>query len=369
MAGMLTAPPPLVNEAFVIPFSVLYQERWFVQYPPGRRRCWRSACWAHPGWCSRLLGAGAVVLIVLTARRQYGLRTDMLVLGLLVTSPFLLLSSGAFLGHVPALFASVAFYAGVRYAERAGARLGGARRDGPRGSARPARSSSRTAWSSRRSAWCGAVRCGPAIVLDVLVVAVIFGASVGLYLGYNAAVTGDPFLLPRHSSTARMCWDSGRGSASMGSTVASGLVNVEQQLVSLGFSLAGWPFGFALAVMLLPFLRRGWDAWDSAYLALMALFVAIYVAEFYHGIAFGPRYLFEALPAFVILTARGLIVLAHRVGGWLAAARAAVARAPGDGADRRGAAGLQRALLPATPGGALRRLHRPAGEDRPWTRR
>ena len=128
--------------------------------------------------------------------------------------------------------------------------------------------------------------------------AAIFGASVGLYLGYNAAITGDPFLLPRQLFNGADVLGFGPGIGFYGEhTVASGLVNVEQQLVSLGFYLAGWPFGFSLAVMLLPFLLRGRDPWDGAYLALVALFLVIYAAEFYHGIAFGPRYLFEALPA------------------------------------------------------------------------
>ena len=321
-AGMLTAPQPPLPEAFAIPFSVLHQGHWFVQYPPGTALLLALGLLAGLPWLVQpLLGAAAVVLIVLTARRQYGSGTALLVLGLLVTSPFLLLNASAFLSHVPALcFASVALYAGVRYAERPAICWAALTTTGL-GSALLTREIVVVPYGVV-IATIGLARGGPlrgrAIVLDALVAAAIFGASVGLYLGYNAAVTGDPFLLPRHLFNGADVLGFGPGIGFYGEhTVASGLVNVEQQLVSLGFYLAGWPFGFSLAVMLLPFLLRDRDPWDAMYLALMGVFVGIYVAEFYHGIAFGPRYLFEALPSFVILAARGLIVLARRVGGWL----------------------------------------------------
>ena len=134
-SGMLTAPLPPVPEAFMIPFSVYYQERWFVQYPPGTAVVLALGLLAGVPWLVEpLLGAGAVVLIVLTARRQYGPGTALLVLGLLVTSPFLLLNAGAFLSHVPALcFASVALYAGDPVRRAAVRPLGRAGRDGTGG--------------------------------------------------------------------------------------------------------------------------------------------------------------------------------------------------------------------------------------------
>ena len=205
-----------------------------------------------------------MVLIVLTARRQYGPGTALLVLGLLVTSPFLLLNAGAFLSHVPALcFASVALYAGTRYAEQPSVRWAALVATGL-GAALLTREIVIIPYgvviAGVGLAWGGPLR-GRAIVLDVLVAAAIFGASVGLYLGYNAAITGDPFLLPRHLFNGADVLGFGPGIGFYGEhTVASGLVNVEQQLVSLGFYLAGWPFGFSLAVMLLPFLLRGRDA-------------------------------------------------------------------------------------------------------------
>ena len=317
-SGTLTAPPPRVNEAFPMPFSTLYQERWFVQYPPGTAALLAVGILAHLPWLVQpLLAAGAIVLIVLTASRQYGPGTALLVLGLLVSSPFLLLTAGSFLSHVPALFfASVALYAVTRYAERPAVGWAALVAVGL-GLALLTREIVIIPYGAVL-ATIGLVKGGPrrgrVVVIDALVALLIFGAGVGLYLGYNAAITGNPFLLPRHLFNGSDVLGFGPGIGFYGEhTVASGLVNAEQQLISLGFYLAGWPYGFSLAVMLLPFLRRGWNGWDAAYGALAVLFVGVYVAEFYHGIAFGPRYYFEALPAFVVLTARGFVALAESI--------------------------------------------------------
>ena len=323
-SGMLTASPPLVNDAFPMPFSTLYQERWFVQYPPGTAALLVLGFLVRLPWLVQpLLAAGAIALIVLSAGRQYGPGTASIVLVLLVGSPFLLLNAGAFLSHVPALFfASVALYAITRYAER----------PSPAWAALAAAGLGLAFLTREIVAVCfgltlvlaglarGAPLRGRAIVLDVLLMASIGGTAVGLYLAYNAALTGDPFLLPRLLVDGRDRYGFGTGVGFYNEhTVASGLVITEQQLVSLGFYLGGWPFGFSLALPLLPFLTRRLHRWDGSYGLLAAVYIVSYAAYYYHGIVFGPRYYFEALPALMILTARGFVVIAESVRDWLAA--------------------------------------------------
>jgi hypothetical protein len=323
-AGALWAPPPLVNYAFPVPFSVLYQERWFAQYPPGTAALLALGLLVRLPWLVQpLLAAGAIALIVATARRQYGPGTALLVLVLLVTSPYLLLTAGSFLSHVPALFfACVALYAVTRYVGRPATIWAGLGAAGL-GLALLTREIVVVPYGVVLTAVgvaSGARRRGRPLVLDALVAALVFGTAVGLYLAFNAVVTGHPFLLPRHLFNGADVLGFGPGIGFYGEhTVGSGLVNTEQQLVSLGFYLAGWPFGFSLAVLLLPFVTRRWTSWDLVHGGVFGLYVAVYVAEFYHGIAFGPRYYFEALPALAILTARAFVVLAECVGDWLAA--------------------------------------------------
>jgi hypothetical protein len=326
-AGLLTLPPPPLEDSFPMPFSLVWQGRWFVQYPPGTAALLALGMLVRLPWLVEpLLAAGAVVLIVLSARRQYGPGTALLVLPLLVTSPFLLLNAGSFLSHVPALFfACLALYAATRYAEGPAMR-----------------------WAALAAAGLGlalltreivAVAYGVTIVLagliggargrvrglflDLAVMAVILGAAVGVYLGYNAALTGEPFLLPRLLLDGRDRYGFGPGVGFYEEhTLAAGLVNTEEQLVSLGFVLAGWPYGFSLALLVLPFLPRllhRRSDWDIAHGLLVALYVLSYAGYYYHGIALGPRYYFEMLPSLVILTVRGFAAITDGVGGCLEA--------------------------------------------------
>lgn len=321
--GSLWAPIPVLPAAFPTPFSVPFEGRWFVQYPPGTAAVLALGFWAAVPWLVEpLLAVAASGLIVLSVLRQYDRSTALLTLVLLATSPFLLLVAGAFLSHVPALcFAALAMYAATRYAETPSMR-----------------------WAALMAAGLGlafltreivAIFYGLSVVLagfvrgvdrrgwaalkDALAGAAPLLIAQWLYLGYNAALTGSAFVLPRLLFDSRDVYGFGTGFGFYNEhTLAGGLVNAEEQLTSLTFYLAGWPFGVSLALPLLPFLTRRLRAWDWAHGSLVVLFVAGYLGYYYHGIVLGPRYYFEALPALVILTARGFIVLAMAVAGWLA---------------------------------------------------
>ena len=322
-SGALWAPPPLVNDAFPIPFSTVYHERWFVQYPPGTALTLLPGILAGVPWLVHpLMAAGAVVLVALTVRRQYGPGTALLVVLLMVTSPFVLLTAGSFLSHIPALFfAMVALYAATRYGERPGVQWA-ALAAGGLGLALLTREMVAVLFGVMVVV-AGATHAGPergrAMLLDGMAAGAVFLAAVAAFLGYNAAVTGEPFVLPRLLVNGADRWGFGPGIGFYTEhTVASGLVNSEEQLVSLGFSLAGWPFGFSLALPLLPLLLRRASSWDVAHGGLVAFYVVAYAAYFYHGITFGPRYYFEAVPSLLILTVRGFAALTDTVSGWLA---------------------------------------------------
>jgi hypothetical protein len=323
-AGRLSVPPPPIDDAFQMPFSLIWQDRWFVQYPPGTAALLALGILAHLPWLVEpALAVGAALLTALAVRRQYGPGTALLVLALFATSPFLLLNASAYLSHVPALFfGCLAMYAATRYEAQPSVR-----------------------WAALGAAGLGlalltreivAVLYGVTIVLggllgggwargrrvllDLLVMAAIVGASAGMYLGYNALLTGEPFLLPRLLLDSRDRYGFGPGVGFYNEhTLAAGLVNTEEQLVSLGFYLAGWPYGFSLAVLLLPFLTRRLAYWDHAHGLLVLAYVLSYIGYYYHGIAFGPRYYLEMLPSLLILTARGFATLTASVGDWLAA--------------------------------------------------
>jgi 4-amino-4-deoxy-L-arabinose transferase-like glycosyltransferase len=322
--GALWAPQPLVYEAFSVPFATLYQDRWFSQYPPGAAATLVPGIAAGVPWLVQpLLAAASVVLLALTVRRQYGQGTAVLVVVMLVTSPFLLLTAGSYLSHVPALFfCALAMFAITYYADRPSAGWAGLAGLGL-GLAFLTREIVPILFGSSvvltGLAQAARVR-GRRLLLDLLTLVLTFAVAVVVYCAYNWAVTGHPLLLPRLLTNSADRWGFGQGVGFYGEhTIASGLVNTEQQLVSLGFYAAGWPYGFTVALALLPFLLRRATPWDTAHGSLVLLFMVAYSAYFYHGIAFGPRYYFEALPSLLILTARGATALAETVTRWLLA--------------------------------------------------
>jgi hypothetical protein len=141
-----------------------------------------------------------------------------------------------------------------------------------------------------------------------------------LYLVYNAALTGSPSLLPRaiFDASDRFGFGDGFGFHTR-HTLAAGLVNTDEQLTLLQFDLFGWPPLFTLGLIGLPFLFGRARTWDMLASLGFASFVIAYAAYFYHGIALGPRYYFEALPWLLLLAGRGAQVMAR-----LARSRAAV---------------------------------------------
>ncbi|WP_374685857.1 hypothetical protein, partial [Promineifilum sp.] len=99
-----------------------------------------------------------------------------------------------------------------------------------------------------------------------------------------------------------------------GHTPSRGLYNLGRNLTALEDDLFGWPALLTLGFLWLALLLRRPAAGDWV-LLLVALAVAGgYVAYWGAGIAYGPRYFYAALPALVILSARGISALAE-VGG------------------------------------------------------
>lgn len=88
-------------------------------------------------------------------------------------------------------------------------------------------------------------------------------------------------------------------------------INTQLKLVALGTGLFGWPGWTNLMFLPIPFVARQANRWD--WLLLGTILSLIFVHIFYW--AFGgvdggfPRYYYDALPALLLLTARGIQIL------------------------------------------------------------
>lgn len=159
-------------------------------------------------------------------------------------------------------------------------------------------------------------------------------------MAYQNAVTGDPLTDPRllfwpydrvgfgpgigeaenvftfaaTSAGPAIQWTEDPAQPPRGHTVSRGLYNLGQNLTALEEDLFNWPALFTLSFIWLAFLLRRPAAVDWVLLVVALAVAGGYVAYWASGVAYGPRYFYAALPALVILTARGVGALGEVVG-------------------------------------------------------
>lgn len=320
-SGQLSEPAPAPDQlgAFQGPFMVAYNGRWFSQYAPLTPALLAVGIVVGAPWLVEpLLGALALWGIYRIGRRFFGPPTATLALGLGVLSPFYSYLAASYLSHTVALFFAVYFVLFLlRFVEkgRAGALAVAAvcavcmllTREltailiGFGATAFIFGSSWRRLWLAWRWLLPALVPAASILVTGVL-----------LYLLYNKLQTGDALVAPRTLFSLADRYGFGEGIGFYGQhTLAAGLVVLDQLLTSLLINLYGWPFYLTLALVPLAFLRKLRALrWDIFCLFMAALLVGAQAGYFYHGIYLGPRYLFEALPFLLLLTARGLTGLA-----------------------------------------------------------
>ncbi|MDQ3811695.1 MAG: hypothetical protein M3336_15550, partial [Chloroflexota bacterium] len=310
--GRLWLPPPHPEAAFKGPFQVSYSGHWFSQYPPGAPAAYAAGSLVGLDW---LVGAIACAVLIgatsWTAGVLFGRGAGLVVLLLGLTSPFILFQAGSFLSHPIAGGVLAAALASFVRAER----------------------TAHHRWYGVTGVLLGAgflTREAATLLFALPLVGRLLAAQRGgalgwltlgglpcvvLYLLYTAALTGSPVVLARalFDPSDRFGFGDGLGFHRR-HTVAAGLANTDELLTLLQFDLFGWPPLFSLGLLLLVFLAGRPATWDwLAGCGALAFFVA-YAAYFYHGIALGPRYYFEALPWLLLLAGRGARTLAHAAG-------------------------------------------------------
>lgn len=99
-------------------------------------------------------------------------------------------------------------------------------------------------------------------------------------------------------------------------------INLPLKLTALATGLFGWPGWTNLVFVPVPFLARRANRWDVLWLGLILSLIGVHLFYWAYGGSDGgfPRYYYDALPALVLLTARGITIcadlLARRRSGW-----------------------------------------------------
>jgi hypothetical protein len=307
-SGRLALDAPPFVAAFKGPFQVVWQGRLFSQYPPGAPAAYALGQLVGFEW---LVGPVACLVLIgatsWTAGALHGRPTGLVVLGLGVLSPFVLFQAGSFLSHPIAGGLLAGALAAFVAAERDGRRRWYAVSGVLLGASFLTREASSVLFALPLAGRLVALRrWRPATLMAA--------CSVPFFLAYllnNGWLTGSPWLLPRTIFDAADHFGFGDGVGfHTRHTLAAGLANTDELLTLLQFDLFGWPPLLALGLLAVPFLFGQARTWDALAACGFLSFVVAYAGYFYHGIALGPRYYFEALPWLLILAGRGAQVLA-----------------------------------------------------------
>jgi hypothetical protein len=182
------------------------------------------------------------------------------------------------------------------------------------------------------------IRRRPRLVLHALTVGVLASGGIAATLAYNQALTGDPMLMP--VTQYFMARDPGEhfgigfgpdmgtkmhGEEWPGFTPVDGVRVTAYRLVEFLKDLYGMPIVALVALGI--GLRSQWRQWGEWRLVLIGSGVAllsVYYLHFYHGIAYGSRHYYLAVPAVIVVLANLLGREANHTGRLRPAAAAGV---------------------------------------------
>ncbi len=304
------------QDALGLPYTYVVGERWLPHYPPGWPLLLALGVAVGAPWLiAPLLGGVLVVLLYLSGRELDGRVTGLLAATLGLLSPIMRILCGSMLSHTAA---ATFILAGLWLVLR----------------------------SRRLGSWPGAAAAGVSLglafgirplsaVATALPLAVMMfrdlvtrrdTAARDLFIGWlgggfaaalptlmaNRLITGSAIAFP---------YSLADGSMYLTTNLPFGIRNLDVLLYTAGNLLHGWgwpvfhgPFWVALglALALVPFLLRRAKSGDVLLVSVVAAVAIAHLGSRGHGLhGFGPRYLFEAVPPLVLLTARGFVEAAR----------------------------------------------------------
>lgn len=303
------APPTQLQKFFSEEFVPYYHGLWFSQYPPGHPLVLALFSLLGVSWLSGPITASlAIGILGLVALSAYSRATAILAVSLAASSPFWLLLGSSFMSHPTGLLFTVLALWGVA-----------------RSQSTPARGFSLLFGFS--SAMLFLTREFTAVLLLIPFVLDFMwrrrhnlGSALPALLGalppllflaaYNQRLMGNPLANTYSAWNRDDLVGFGVHSPVWGTfTLGDGLWNTYLNLTALLPHASGWPYGLALAFLALPFITGRATRWDYLLLSSLLLLILGYSAYWASGLMYGPRYYYEGMPALVLLTARGILIL------------------------------------------------------------
>ncbi len=327
--GKLTLPAPPVQPAFDVDLMHYEATYWFCPVPPGWPALLALGVLAGVPWLvNPLLGALGLFLACYVIGKMYGRRTARIATTVLCISPWYVFMAMNFMTHMATLaFALAAAAALIRARESKPflwALLAGLS-TGAGVLVRPLEGFLVGCLLGIWSLGFGGKRLRRSAIGAFLLGGMLMGA---LNAWYNAALTGDPMKFPIMAYTDKYY---GPNSNALGFGPERGLgwpldpfpghgpidaaINTNLNLFSLNIELLGWSTGsilfIAFFVLLTPAKHQ-----DFKMLSVIAAVTGAHFFYYYSGGPdFGPRYWFLIVIPCVVLTVRGMEMLAARLRG------------------------------------------------------
>ncbi len=316
--GRLSLPVDANREFFGLE-TVVDVGRWYSQFPIGGPLAMVPGAFVGAPWLVNpvLLGISTIMLYVF-ARRAYGEVQGRAIAALFAVAPMVLMLAGTWMNHVPVLFLTTTALALVVAWERSTSTL---------------RSGSFAVAIGLAVGLIATIR--PLDAVSVAVAIGVFQISVAwtarakwrdlpgeIAGGFLGAL---PLLLANHATTGSafrfgydVLWGTGHRvgfhSDPYGNThtLGRGLDLATTYVGELNMFLLAWPVPAILVAVVTLLAARRLSRWDGLVLALLGAQLAAYGAYWGEGEFLGPRFLYTALPALVVLIARAPFVLAER---------------------------------------------------------
>ena len=315
--GMLSAEIP-PEPQFFKNVLVILSDKWYTQFPPGFPAVLTLGVLLRIPWIvNPLLGALTIGGIYLIANELYGKNTAKLSALLACTSSFFLFMSSEFMAHTSTLFfITTAFLSFVWMVKKKRPLLSAMVCGTALGIALLCRPYT-TAWICVYLGIAAIVMRKQLSIRHILIGAVPLIAAGLAFLAYNAATTGHPLLFGYIASHGKEHLPGFHQDPWMEKphTIIQGLKYLIGNLNGLNYYLFEWPVPSLFFVALyLTFGKK--ETWDWMLVGwLSSLFVG-HVFYFFSEFHLGPRFVYETLPAAILLTSKGIAISTQLLAAW-----------------------------------------------------
>ena len=154
-------------------------------------------------------------------------------------------------------------------------------------------------------------------VRHILIGALPLLAACWVFLAYNNATTGHPLLfgyIAKHGAEHYPGFHQDPWTE-QSHTIAQGVKYILGNLNALNYHLFEWPTPSLFFVALyLVFEKK--EKWDWILLGWIGSLLVGHAFYFFSHFNFGPRFVYETLPAYILLTSKGIAISTQRIATW-----------------------------------------------------